>query len=187
MNFKSKLFTIHMGDYCKDILHEALREMILELSANAIFVMNTDMQAEITLRTSDTIVDLLKHTTLRFMPFHLVCEGFQKGAMGELGGTTRFTVRNVNIWMLAMKDKCARLNIEKKSREDQELRAQEEKAFKQNQRISALYGAALYRKIEWCYSGLVSSEEYDRLSLDKIVEALQKGYKIDELIPEMIS
>jgi hypothetical protein len=175
-----------MQDYCKDILHEALKEMILELSANAIFVMDTEMKGEITSRTADTIVDLLKHSYFRFMPFHLVCEGFQKGAMGELGGTTRFTVRNVNTWMRAMNEKLTTLNMEKKTKEDAERRAQDEKAFRQRQRINSLYGSAMYRKIEWCYSGLLSSEDYDRLTLDKIVEAVNKGYSIHELTPEMI-
>ena len=186
MEFKSRFFPIHMQNLCKDILHESLKEMVIELSSNAIFVMNTEMQAEITIRTSDTIVDLLKHSNLRFMPFHLVCEGFQKGAMGELGGTTRFTVRNVNTWMRAMNDKLAQINMEKKTKEDAERRAQEEKAYKQRQKTNSLYGAAMFRKIEWCYSGLLSSEDYDRLTLDKIVKAVQKGYKINELRPEMI-
>jgi hypothetical protein len=148
--------------------------------------MNTEMQGEITARTADTIVDLLKHSNLRFMPFHLVCEGFQKGAMGELGGTTRFTVRNVNTWMRAMNDKLAQINVERKTKEDAERRSQEEKAFRQAKRINNLYGAAMYRKIEWAYAGALSSEDYDRCTLDKIVEAIQKGYSIKDLQPSMI-
>jgi hypothetical protein len=186
MNFKSNYFPIYMQDCCKDILHESLKEMILELSANAIFVMNTEMQGEITARLADTIVDLLKHSNFRFMPFHLVCEGFQKGAMGELGGTTRFTVRNVNTWMKAMYEKLAQVNMEKQTKLDAQRRAEESKLFKQLQHRNNLYGAAMYRKIEWCYAGLLSSDDYDRLTLDKIVEAMQKGYSLKELNPEMI-
>jgi hypothetical protein len=84
MEFKSKYFTIHMQDLCKDILAEPMKEMIAELSTNATFVMNTDIQAETSARIIETIVDLLKHSLLRYMPFHMICEGFQKGAMGIL-------------------------------------------------------------------------------------------------------
>lgn len=175
-----------MQDLCKDILSEAMKEMVIELSSNAIFVMNTEMETSITARTAETIVDLLKHSLFRFMPFHLVCEGFQKGAMGELGGTTRFTVRNVNTWMRAMYEKLAQVNMENQTKMDAQRRAEESKLFKQSQHRNNLYGAAMFRKIEWCYAGLLSSEDYDRLTLDKIVEAMGKGYSIKELTPEMI-
>jgi hypothetical protein len=163
-----------------------MKEMIIELSSNAIFVMNSEMEAGITMRIAETIVDILKHSNLRFMPFHLVCEGFQKGSMGELGGTTRFTVRNVNTWMKAMSEKLTQINTEKKTKEDSRRRAEEVVAFKMRQRTSNLYGKAMFRKIEWCYSGGLSSEDYDRLTLDKIVEAMQKGYNIRDLQPSMI-
>jgi hypothetical protein len=186
MEFKSRHFTIHMQDLCKDILPEAMEEMIIELSANAIFVMNTELDGQITGRMAKTIVDLLKHSNYRFMPLHLVCEGFQKGAMGELGGTTRYTIRNVNTWMKAMFEKLAQINIEKKTKEDAIRRAEEERAFKQLQNKHNLYGAAFYRKLEWCHAGLISSQEYDRLTLDKIVEELKKGYSANDLVPSMI-
>jgi hypothetical protein len=183
MEFKSRYFTIHMQDYCKDILAEPIEEMIIELSANAIFVMNTDMDPSITGRTAKTLVDLLKHSTFRYMPFHLVCEGFQKGSMGELGGTTRFTVRNVNTWMKAMNDKRMLLETERKTKEDARIRAEEAASYKRLQRSIGIYGTACYWKV--AHSPL-SDEEYDRLTLDKIVEAFKKGYSFKELTPSLI-
>jgi hypothetical protein len=186
MEFKSRYFPIHMNDLCKDILAEAMQAMIIELSANAIFVMNTEMNTEITLRTADTLVDLLKHSIYRFMPFHLVCEGFQRGAMGELGGTTRFTVRNVNVWMKGMYEKHSVLTTVQHSKEDQRKKAEELASYRRQQKISTLYGEAFYRKMEWCHKYLITSEQYDRLTLDKIVAKMQEGFTAKELEPSMI-
>lgn len=186
MELKSRYFNLHMNDLCRDIPSDSMKEMIIELSSNAIFVMNTDMEPSITVRTAELIVDTLKNFKCRLMPFHLVMEGFHKGSMGELGGTTRFTVRNVNVWMNAMHEKLSLINQERKTKEDSERRAAETAAFKRQQKTASLYGAAMYRKIEWCYAGLISSAEYDRLTLDKIVARMQEGFSIRELTPGMI-
>jgi hypothetical protein len=186
MEFKSSFFSAHMSDRCKDIPTENMKEMIIELSSNAIFIMNTEIEAGVTVRTADVIVAMLKNAKYGWMPLYLVIEGFTKGSLGELGGTTRFTVRNVAVWMNAMYERLAQINQEKKTKEDSDRRAAETLAFKRQQRTASMYGAAMYRKIEWCYAGAVSSAEYDRLTLDKIVEAMQRGYSIKELQPSMI-
>jgi hypothetical protein len=160
-----------------------MTEMVAELSTNAVFVMNTDIQAEASSRIVETVVDLLKHSLLRFMPFHLVCEGFQKGAMGELGGTTRFTVRNVNTWMRAMNEKLAQINMDLKTREDARRRAEEAAAYKQLQKRYSIFGTACRWKVDHCP---LPDADYDRLTLDKIVEAFNKGYSFKELTPSMI-
>lgn len=186
MELKSTFFSAHMNDRCRDILKSSMKEMILELSVNAIFVMNTDMEGTITVKTTEVIVDVLQSQKYSIMPFHLVMEGFTKGSMGELGGTTRFTVRNVCTWMNAMYERMAQINAERKSKEDSERRVAEAKSFKAEQKRSILFGKAMYRKIEWCKEGAISSQEYDRLTLVKIVAAMQKGYNIKDLQPSMI-
>jgi hypothetical protein len=186
MEFKSTYFSAHMNDRCRDILTTSMREMIMELTLNAIFVMNTDLEASITAKTTETVVDILKNQKYSPMPFHLVVEGFAKGSMGELGGTTRFTVRNVCTWMNAMYEKLAQINIEIKSKEDAARRAAEALEFKNRKKTANLYGAAMFRKIEWCQAGLISSAEYDRLTLDKIVARMQEGFPLAELTPSMI-
>lgn len=186
MELKSSYFNSYMNERCKEIPSPALKEMIIELSSNAIFVMSTDMEAGITVRTAEIIVDMLKNAKYGYMPLYLVMEGFVKGSMGELGGTTRFTVRNVAVWMNAMHEKLTEINQVKKTKEDSERRAAEAAAFKIRQKTASMYGAAMFRKIEWCYAGSVSPQEYDRLTLDKIVDAMRRGYSIKELQPSMI-
>jgi hypothetical protein len=186
MELKNNHFSMSMNELCKDIITQPMIEMIGELSAHAMFVMNTDLEASVTARTTGTIVDILKTQKYKFMPFYLVCEGFTRGSMGELGGTTRFTVRNVCTWMNAMYEKLAQINTEKKTKEDSERRASETRAFKQNQKRGTFYGAAMYRKMEWAQAGAITSADYDRLTLDKIVAKIKEGYSIKELQPSMI-
>lgn len=186
MELKNPLFKEYMNDRCKDILEESLKKMVSELMVNAIFVMNAELEAGLAARTIETVVYILKNNKYNSMPIYLVMEGFSKGSMGELGGTTKFTVRNVCVWLNAMYERMAQINAERKTKEDAERRALEAKSYKQYQKISCLFGAAMFRKIEWCKDGVLSSAEYDRLTLDKIVAAVQKGYTLKELYPSMI-
>jgi hypothetical protein len=187
MELRSSFFTAHMNDPCKDILPGSMKEMVAELSTNAIFVMNTDIEASVTARVIETIVDQLINSKFKYMPFYLVCEGFSRGSIGELGGTTRFTVRNVYTWMNAMHDKLALINIETKNKQDAERRAAESKDFRQHQKGSNLFAAAMSKKMEWRESGVITTEaDYDRYPLFKIVELIKKGYTIKEIQPSMI-
>lgn len=186
MELKSNYFNIHMNDNCSDILTQSMLEMITELSSNAIFVMNTEIETAVGARMSVTIVDILKNQRYKFMPFYMVCEGFARGSMGELGGTTRFTVRNVCTWLNAMYEKLAQINTEFKTKEDAERRAREARDFKHEQKTANLYGAAMYRKIGWAVAGALNSADYDRCTLDKIVEKIREGYSVKELQPSMI-
>jgi hypothetical protein len=183
MDLRSSFFAESMNVECKDIMIGPMIEMIGELSANAIFVMSTDIDSSVTGRVTATIVDILKNQKYKYMPFHLVCEGFTRGSMGELGGTTKFSVRNVCTWMYAMFEKLTQINTEKKSREDAERRRSEAAEFKLTQKRSSLFGAAMYWKISHCP---MSDSDYDRLTLDKIVEAFKTGYTAKELQPSMI-
>lgn len=183
MELRSNYFKMNMNDACKDIITDQMIEMIAELSANAIFIMNTDVDGSVTSRTTEIIIETLKNSKFRYMPFNLVMEGFYRGSMGELGGTTRFTVRNVCTWMNVMYEKLAQINTAKKTMEDAERRKEGTKAYKQSQKQSALYGSAYYWKISHCP---MSDTQYDRLTLDKIVEAIKKGYSLKELEPNMI-
>lgn len=183
MELKSDHFNGYMNTELRDIPTQAILEMVTELSLNAIFVMSTEIEASVAARIATTAVDVMKNNRFKFMPLHLVCEGFTRGAMGELGGTTRFTVRNIFTWMSAMYEKLALINIEKKTKEDAVRRTEESRSFKRQQKINNLYGAATYWKISHCP---MSDAEYDRLTLDKIVARMKDGFSIETLTPEMI-
>lgn len=185
MNLANDNFPIYMSSPIGMIPAEHLTPMLLELAANAIFYMNTDMDSVTTSKVVAGIKDIiLQDPSYKRMPLHLIIETFHKGSLGELGGTTKFGIRNVNIWLTSVKDKHQRLTMEEKSREDQKRKAEEEMAFKLQQKRSTLYGSAMMWKIG--IAKQISSAEYDRLTLDRIVDAMQKGYDLKTLTPDAI-
>jgi hypothetical protein len=186
MEIKNEHYLEHINTRCKDIFPERLQDIIRELSENAKFYMSSEIDATVTVKINAAIVDMLKNHKYRYLPLHLVGEAFTRGSMGELGGTTRFTVRNVCIWLGQMQEKMESLNALQKTKEDAGRRIDEEKSFRENKERSNLFGTAMYLKIGWCQAGLLSERQYDECSLDKIVGLIEKGYPIKEITPSMI-
>lgn len=161
---------------------EHLLDIIDELSQNAKFYMNSDLDSVMTEKVNAAIVDLLKNEKFKYLPLHLVAEAFTKGLLGELGGTTRFTVRNVVIWFNQMNDRMAQIEAERKSREDHARRKSAEDVFKITQDRSSLFGAACLLKASW----QLKDPDYDLCTLDKIVDLIERGYKLSEIHPSML-
>jgi hypothetical protein len=182
MEIASKFYHEYLGTKVNEIPFPCLVEIIDEFAANAKFYMSSDVDSETTVKINSAAIDLLKNR-FAHLPFNLVAEAFTRGSLGEIGGTTRFTVRNIYIWLTAVDEKNQRLSQESQTRLDSEKRATEEKVFKQSQKRSSLYASAFYWKISHCP---LLDKDYDRLTLDKIVEAFQKGYTFRELTPSMI-
>lgn len=185
MEIKSEYYPQYLSERVKDIPSEHMRELVDEFAINAKFYMSSDVDNDATDKINTAVVELLKNK-FSFLPLSLIAEAYTRGSLGELGGTTRFTVRNIYIWLAAVNEKSQRLLQERQSKIDDERRASEEKSFRHQQKRSNLYGAALYKKIEWCYQGLLNSRQYDELTLDMIVAKVEAGYDLKNLTPSMI-
>ena len=186
MKLESKYFPVYMNTPCNEIPQFNLKIMVLELITNAIWLMNTDLESTLIAKSAETLTRILKEEKYKWLPLHLVIEGFSRGSMGELGGTTKFSLRNVFTWLTAMDDKDKILKVEQKSREDAARRKSEETAFKGTRKSSSLYGSALWKKIEWITSGAVPKEAYDDIKLDRIVELIKQGHRINDIKPSML-
>ena len=180
MEIKSNFYKSFLSTRVGDIPSPALEELIDEFAINAKFYMSSPEDAATTEKINKAVIEELKNR-FRFLPLHLVGEAYDRGAKGELGGTTRFTFRNVYTWLKQIEEKNQRLFIEEISRRDQQLRHEEEKHYKTFQRRNSLYGTAFYWKVSQCP---MPDKLYDALTLDKIVESLENGYDIRTLKPE---
>jgi len=194
MEIKNEYYKEHLKELCKDVPTDVLGRIINELSGNAKFFMSSDIEVKDLGKINDAIVDLLK-TRFSWLPLHLVGEAYVKGALGELGGTTRLSVRNVYVWLSNVDEKARTLRTQDISKSDNSKRAEEERVFLTNQANNNLYGAALSLKLKWFYpssrgrfgqgiylKGLDPSL-WDRYPLDKIVEKLKQGYTVQTLTP----
>jgi len=186
MEIKCQSYHDNLNRPCRDIFADNLSEILDELSQVARFYMSSDVDAGTMVKINSAILQLLKFGKYRFLPVHMVGEAFTRGSMGELGGTTRFTVRNVCIWLSEVLDKQQRISAQKVSEEDEEKKKQEERKFRENKSRNNLYGSAMFRKIEWCHAGLLSPRQYDECTLDKIVDLIERGYPVSHITPSMI-
>ena len=183
MEIKSEYYPTYISEIMTHIPREHLRELIDEFAIQARFFMSSDIDTDTMNKINAAIIVLLKDK-FKNLSLSLVGEAYTRGSLGELGGTTRFTVRNVYTWLSAVEEKSQKMYQDKVSRMDAEKRAAEEKVFKSQQKRSNMYGSAMMWKIG--YAKQISSADYDRLNLDKIVDAMQKGHNLKTLTPSMI-
>ena len=186
MEIKCQAYHDNLTRQCKDVFADDLSQILDELSQLARYYMSSDVDAVTMVKINQAILLLLKFDRYRFLPVHMVGEAYTRGSLGELGGTTRFTVRNVCMWLSEVLDKQQRISAQEVSEKDEENKKQEERKFRENKERNNMYGAAFYRKVEWCTAGLLSERQYDECSLDKIVDLIKRGYPVSQITPSMI-
>ena len=183
MEIQTPHYQSNLNKACKDIWMEHLGPVVRELSEISKFYMSSSLNDSETIKINGAICDLLKfNNKYRELPLYLVAEAFHKGALGELEGTSKYTVRNVCIWLNEIYDKMCRIQAINKNREEDQLRKTYESDYKSNWKHHSKYGAALSKKMEWD----IDRKTWERITLDKMVEMLDKGYTLDELTPDMI-
>jgi hypothetical protein len=186
MEIKSSFYKEYVNTRCADIPTVALLEIVDELSANTKFYMSSDIDARTTEKLNAVIVDMLKNMRFRNLPLFLIGEAFTKGAMGDLGGTTKFTARNVCIWLNQMDERLKVIRTEQKTKEDNRLREAEERSFRHTRNSDNLFGQAYWLKIGWYCAGAIRGEDLDLYTLDAIVQKLREGHTQKTLKPSMI-
>ena len=174
MEIKNSYYSNHQTDRCKDVPENLLRDIVNELLTNIRFYMSSDLTAESMLKVTDAVMDLLKGHFC-WLPLHLVGEAFVKGSLGEIGGTSRITVRNIYIWLKEIEGKSNNLTAQEISKRDDQRRAESERLFKMNQAHNVSYGTALYIKLKWVYENRIYPDNWDYYTLDAIVEQLKAG------------
>ena len=186
MELKSEHFREYMSRGMGEIPVPELKEMIAELSSNAIFFMNTDLDEIAMGRTVAVISQLLKEPEYRYLPLNLVIEAFVKGQKGELGGTSKFTPRNVSIWIAGMHEKSIRVRAEQISKEDDSRRRREISEFNSSRIFSGYYGKATCKLMAWYNNRMISIEQWNNEALEVIVRLQKEGRKIEEINKEMV-
>jgi hypothetical protein len=185
MEIKNEYYKHHLKDRCKDVPENTLKDIITEFSDNAKFYMNSNIDAGSMAKVNITIVDLLKNK-FGYLPLYLVGEAYTRGPVGELGGYASISVRNIYIWLSAVNEKAQNLSAQDQSRADDERRTEAEKIFKLNQAHNVRFGTALSIKLTWVYEGRIDADDWDKYTLDEIVNYLKQGYDVNSLRPSMI-
>jgi hypothetical protein len=185
MEIKNDYYKHHLKDRCKDVPESMLKDIVIELSDNAKFYMNSAITAEAMAKVNIAIVDLLKGK-FGYLPLYLVGEAYTRGPVGELGGYASMSVRNIYIWLSAMQEKAQNLSAMDQSKTDDERREEAERIFKRNQAHNVRFGTALSIKLTWVYEERIDPVNWDKYKLDTIVDMLKQGYDIHSIRPSDI-
>ena len=182
MEIKDENFKYYIKYPVNQIPTVDLISIINELSINAIFFMGCELKPD-ELKSAIKAVIYVLNNYYGYMPLYLVAEAFSKGSIGDMGGTARFNARNVNIWMAEIRTKFQNLTAQQKSKDDSDRRQAEEIVYKNNQVHNVLFGTALSLKLVWVYKHQINADDWERYTLDKIVEKLKNGFTDKTLRP----
>jgi hypothetical protein len=177
MEIKSEYYAPNASRPCGEIITASLEHVIDELVISAGYNMDASLSSDSDHRRLISLVAGVLKKDFRFLPLYRVVEAFYRGSLGELGGTTRLTVRNIIIWVREIDTKHRQSSIE-----DSRL----VKIIQEKESVCE-YGAAGVRlKLQWRSNNVFTSEEWDKYPLEKIFELLKAGRKIGEIRPEEV-
>jgi hypothetical protein len=185
MEIKNTDYPIFANYKISDIPRDRLAGILDELSALAMFQMNSLLKGDVLKPTIETIVTIIKDKFAHY-PLHLITHAFDQGSLGELGGTSSFNVRNVYIWLSAVKENYNRLTAEQWSKEETRRKITEEKTWKETGGGDAIFGTAVSLKLSWVYAGRIHPDNWELYTLDDIVRLLRNGETVQSIKPQMI-
>lgn len=173
----SELMRIFLAYTVENIPRDDLKNIVRELTGNALVNMGHDESGTVLANMVDGIVALLKNK-YKMMPLSKVIAAFDQGSLGELGGTTRFTMRNVNIWVKAIYEQWGAEYLRAESRRNRLEYSKDEKSDPD-------VVVACRMKIMWRLSGRITHEQSDKIHVEDMVQKLKDGFEEKDIIPEM--
>lgn len=185
MEIKNTDYPLFANYKVAEIPRERFSDIIDELSALAMFQMNSLVKPELLKKTVENIVNIIRDK-FAYYPLHLIAVAFDQGSLGELGGTSTFNIRNIYIWLSAVKDNYNKLKADQWSREEEIRKVQDEKAWKETGKGDNIFGTALSIKLDWKYKNMISPDDWDLYTLDDIVRLLRDGVSVQNVKPSMI-
>jgi len=186
MEIKNEYYSGHLKERCREVPEETLIDIIEEFSSIAKFYLSTEIHIDDIKKINGAILDILKHGRFQWLPLYLVGEAYTKGSLGELGGTTKLSVRNIYIWLTQMEEKMRNIDAGYQSKIDNERRANDERVYMEHQSHNVRFGTALCIKLAWVYEGRIKANDWDKYTLDAIAEKLKEGYSDKTLLPSKI-
>ncbi|MBW1612418.1 MAG: hypothetical protein JRJ57_00255 [Deltaproteobacteria bacterium] len=160
-----------------EVPREKLREIIDELSATAMVNMGGN-ETTIPLQRIIESITMLVAKQYYELPISKVASAFWRGSLGELGGTTRFTLRNVNLWLKESHQQWGEEHIREMSRKNREKYDAYEKADRD-------VITACRMKIMWRLDKRITPDQSDKIHVEDIVHRLRDGFRERDIIPEM--
>lgn len=171
----SELVT-YAGYPVKEIAALPLKKMLEELIAAADYVMGAGMDDAESVKLIRWLVNFL-YEKYGYMPMTHIEAAIKEGSVGRRGGTSKLVPRNIIIWISEQEKIFQEQHVSKMKKADEERRHADLKGTKTDSMIAK----AVIMKIRWKCDGRITSEQYDRVSSQKIYELLVAGKRESEI------
>ena len=162
------MYERNAGRRIQDISPHDLKLMIADLLDTAAKVMG---------HSADDItwlvgwMDKLLSEKYGYLPFNYVRSAVEHGSLGELGGTSKLIPRNIAIWLKEAAGNHQEHLTRRIKADDEKKRIEHMNANKAEWQVAA----AVRIKVTWLGEGLITSQEYDSFSSQRIYELLKAG------------
>ena len=166
----SETYDRYLADKCLDIPSEVFRTVLKEMLRDAAFKLNTSVPDDI--KEFSRQINWLIESKYKHLPLHKLKEAFVKGSLGELEGSTRLTIRNINIWIKNVSQSWNEGEIARRNREI--LDSTDISPWEQADPDSA---AAYALRIGWGVSKRITHKQWDFLSSDDMHKKIIKAIK----------
>lgn len=173
VNLKRRAAEVHPGD---------LKKLLLDFVDEALEIMGMDASTKNTSSFVNFTFELIGDR-YSYLPINHIRAAFKFGAMGERGGTTKMTGRNINIWLNEQSNIFQEQMAKYQKKLDEQKRYDEIKDWKPSHGFTA---RAVIIKVGWLGDKRITSQEYDSFSSAKIRELLEQGYDERDIRPSMV-
>lgn len=162
-------YNLHAIRLIKEIPVEDLNLLINLFMQDAGVTMGNDFNDN----TLDMVIVIIRNE-YSFLPLLYIASAFKKGSMGKYGkeGGARLIPKNIGFWIEQEAISYNRYLAHKE---------QKEKEFRPENSMDLIkypIGQAIIQKINWFKEGLLNNENWDRISLKKLAEEINKGKTI---------
>lgn len=144
----------------QDIPFSELEKRVLIYIAEAEIQMGSDFDVRGNKYVIDMVAKEFKH-----LPLYAIAGAFKKGSLGQYGAG-KLVPRTIYGWLSEMAAAC--FNKTKNIADSIDVK-------KWDGLLSCPLGSAVCKKIEWYESGLLSIEDWDRVPLKLVADAIGRG------------
>ena len=160
---ESELYNTYANQTCNDIPIDYLKRLINLM----IYEASQDMGQTYDKEFMPDRVYYIISTHYNHLPLSLVASAFKRGSLGQYG-TGRLVPRTVFGWLGEMNQYF--MTIHEKKQED------DMKHHKFDGLEKYPLGKAICTKIDWLTSGVITSEQWDKISLKEVAEMIGQGH-----------
>ena len=163
---------------CVEIPREDFAKIMYDLLEDASYKMDSKIPGNITEFANQILWVIKKSYSL--LPLSKLIEAFHQGSLGEIGGTVKLSIRNINIWLKEINHTWGEGSIARSNRE-----RMDQTDIMLDQCANPNSAAAYSLRIKWGCSKRISHQQWDHLTSKHrdMVAMLDKGTPLDNMHP----